>query len=296
MYHKLLTQWFIWIAIGSFGALPSFCHAQANRNATHDFYNSNMPPGAIGRMQFQSQFPSSGYTQPFKLIVPKGCVISQAVPSGFGTASASPFVVGLQVSEAYRFKISDIPLMGNLALYPTIEVIDRLHPPAGQKWKYPVPVEFSIEDLKLAAQGNLVTRVVYLEQPREALAGPATPAEEQPYFDVGPKEDPLKVADYLGRAIAVVHIGSRQPDPNGDDDFYLYSPPVEAAGMSFAPKRQGLFSVSPVGFDAPIPTRPASRESFEDRFGRGPRQRKTAPGKVPAFNLTPSDLQSAIGP
>jgi hypothetical protein len=194
-------------------------------------------------------------------------------------------------------KISDIPLMGNLALYPTVEILDRLHPPVGQEWHYPIPIEFSLEDLKLAADGNLVTRVVYLEQPRDTLVGPATPDDPQPYFNVGSREDPLKVADYLGRAVAIVHIGSRQPDPTGDDEFFVGESPVPApaiGALQLGARPQTHARAAQVSYDAPAAARPVARSYPRTTIPSSRRRSKSKPSKVPAFNLMQSNLLESL--
>ena len=49
--------------------------------------------------------------------------------------------------------------------YPSIELIDRLHPPTGREEDFPIDFAFTIEEFDWAANGRLVTKVDALEQP-----------------------------------------------------------------------------------------------------------------------------------
>ena len=74
-----------------------------------------------------------------------------------------------------------------------------------------MPVELTEEDLKLALAGKFVTRVIYLEDPRNALPVRDDP-QEQTWFEAAPGQDPLAVADGLGRPVAILRMGGRLPD------------------------------------------------------------------------------------
>ncbi len=165
--------------------------------------------------------------------------------------------------------------MESVELYPTVELIDRLHPPANRKYAHPIPIEFTIEDLRLAAAGNFITRVVYVEDPATAIPVTQQPDAVQPYFNIPAGEDALQVADALGRAVAIVRLGSRGPDASGHDpEFYLGGPPVEefqgrqrrtAATVGpipgVAPVRQAMAIGRTTAL--PVPFQPASRQLIE---------------------------------
>src|SRR5690606_36649094 len=104
---------------------------------------------------------------------------------------------------------------------PTIELVDRLHPPKGQEVRFAIPIEFSQEDLELALEGKYVTRVVYLEDPNNALPyGQKEIGDE--WYDVLPSEDPLEVPDRIGRPMAIIRTGGRLPeDAVGKDPSFL---------------------------------------------------------------------------
>ena len=207
----------------------------ARRPVAHYAYRSNQPTGSIGAMQVARGVAPAGYVQPVKVVVPEGAIVEVA---GEGTAfSGAPnqLLLGLIVGQPYRFKVSSIPRNLGQPIYPSIELIGRLHPPEGERDRFPIPVEFAQEDLELAIQGHMVIRVVYLENPNAAF--PEREHDEQRYLDVLPAEDPLQIADELGRPMAIVRIGSRVPlNGEGCSEFYFGSPHVEWIGE--APMRE----------------------------------------------------------
>lgn len=197
--------------------------AQVGAHYRHD---TEMPPGAIGREQLARGGPMAGYWQPVEIVLPDGGSVSFEVEGQFSPPQAGSAKVALQIGYAYRLKVTGIPLRPGEELYPTIELTSRLYPPAGQEWNFPVPIHLTVEELELALEGNFVTRVVYLEDPNQAL-----PVQDRPdfqrYFEIAPTQEPLETADRLGRPMAVLRIGSRMPqvDPRALMPGVL-SPPI----------------------------------------------------------------------
>ncbi len=133
---------------------------------------------------------------------------------------------GLLIGAVYRLRVTNIPLQEGFEVYPTVEVIDRTYPPRGKEFKFPIPVELTQEELEMALSGKFVTRVIYLEDP-ETAAPVARQGNEQAYFEVQRDENPLDVADSLGRPVAILRMGARVPSAEGPDQAFLYgSPPL----------------------------------------------------------------------
>src|SRR5690606_24222033 len=76
--------------------------------------------------------------------------------------------------------------------------------------RYPIPINLELDDLLAALSGQLVTRVIYLEDATSALPVATTPESPQA-LDVAAYQDPLHIADTLGRPVAIVRIGSPTP-------------------------------------------------------------------------------------
>ena len=133
-------------------------------------------------------------------------------------------MVGLAIGPVYRFKVTEIPDHPGLEVFPTVEVVDRLYPPPGQRLRFPVPVELTLDELLLAAEGRFITRVIYLEDP---LLAPAIAGDdqEQPWIEARPGEDPLVMADHLGRPMAILRLGGRVPANQQPDPAFVYGSP-----------------------------------------------------------------------
>jgi hypothetical protein len=179
----------------------------------HYIYRADFPPGVIGNRQLQRSPHLPGYFQPVEIRAPGGTLVSLAGEAGFEEPVSNAVLAGMLIGPVYRCKVINIPRLTGVEIYPTIEVIDRLYPPPGQAVRYPIPIELQQDELEAAASGQFVTRVIYLEQPDLAL-----PVQDrkgaQRVFEVNPIDDPLEVADRLGRPMAILRMGSRIPDEN----------------------------------------------------------------------------------
>lgn len=138
---------------------------------------------------------------------------------------AAPASAAVVVGGVYRFKISQLPDFPGVELYPTVELLDRLHPPRGRETEFPMPVEFTRDEIRLALEGRLITKVLYLEQPNRAA--PARNAQADRTLIVGPTENALALADREGRPMAIVRLGGRVPfEGAADPGFYGNGAPI----------------------------------------------------------------------
>ena len=172
-----------------------------------------------------------------------------AVDGGFDRSQPAPRCLGMLVGPLYRFRVMNIPFAPGVEVFPTVEIVDRLYPPPGQELRFPIPVELTAEELQMAADGKFVTRVIYVENPHEAV--PVGQEEEhQSWFDVGPGKSPLEVASNLGRPVAVLRLGGRMPDPGAgvDTAFLCGCPPLVSFAKNEMPEKEssGHKDVRPV--------------------------------------------------
>jgi len=168
--------------------------------------------------------PLLGFCQPVEIRAPQGARIAPAAGSSFMEGKQDRLLVGLPIGPVYRFKVTEIPDHPGLELFPTVELVDRMYPPPGQSLRFPVPVELTLNELLLAAEGRFITRIVYLEDPQLAPAI-AYDSDEQPWLEARPGEDPLVTADLLGRPMAIVRLGGRVPGNNQPNPAFLYGAP-----------------------------------------------------------------------
>jgi len=200
--------------------------ALGQREVVHWNHAGAMPPGAIGRQRLARGGPLSGFCQPVAIRAAHAVRIAPAVGSGFGESQANELMVGLQIGPVYRFRITHIPEHPGVEVFPTIELVDRLYPPPGQSLRFPIPIELTREELVMAAEGRFITRVIYLENP---LLAPAIARKDQtqPWVEARPGDDPLVVADRIGRPMAILRMGGRVPTAEIPDNGFLYgAPPV----------------------------------------------------------------------
>jgi uncharacterized repeat protein (TIGR01451 family) len=218
----LLTCATIWTAL----AIANL--AQAQQPLLRLNHTADAPPGQVGMEQVMINPALYGYFQPVEFIGPEGAKIAMHVDGDYSASSETRVKVGLLVGQVYRFKVTEIAEREGMELYPTIELINRLYPPAGLMEKFPVPVHLTKEDLHAVLDGGFLVRVIYLEDPKLALPVAET-KDFQNVLDVDSFQDPLKTADRLGRPMAILRIGTRIPDANdamGAQGFEYQSPPV----------------------------------------------------------------------
>jgi hypothetical protein len=189
----------------------------------HRLYKSDMPPGQIGRTQLLKQ-GRAGYYQPVEVRGPKGSLVSLASEGDFLPAESNVAWGGMLIGEVYRVRIANIAEMEGTEVFPSIEVIDRLCPPPGQAARFPIPIEIEKDDLELAASGKYVMRIIYVEDPKQAVAIQDKP-DHQRVYEARPYEDPLAVADEIGRPVAILRMGSRTPDVDANTGKFLFDSP-----------------------------------------------------------------------
>ncbi len=211
--------------VGGYAPGSALPHPYPNGNVQRLFSGTDTP-GAVGAARLQRWGAVMGHFQPVAFRGPGSTQFSLATDGVFQPPADKPLLAGLLIGAVYRFKITSIPGYEGEELYPTVEVIDRTYPPESLAARFPVPINLDLDDLEDALQGRLVTRVVYLEDPDNAVPLAETP-ESSRAIDVPGNEDPLAVADVLGKPVAIVRIGSLTP-PSSETllpQFFLGYPP-----------------------------------------------------------------------
>jgi uncharacterized repeat protein (TIGR01451 family) len=126
-----------------------------------------------------------------------------------GRAFDAPVVVGLRPGYLYRLQLSHLPNRPGVSLYPTLEVRGSLClKPQLNAALYPAPVVISDAEIESVLAGNLVSKVVYLEDPERAM--PALVPPDQPIeSDLLPGRDLLAEARDRGRPMLIIRMGGR---------------------------------------------------------------------------------------
>lgn len=242
--QALRTNWFLklMMVFTVSHLVTLFCinavHAQSIPASSNYLLSSDLPPGAVAAAQSNRRPPIHGYFQPVQISGPQGLSIALAQDGQFLPLLEAPVRAAFMVGHVYRIKVSGIPQYEGEELFPTIEVIDRLYAPVGREHRFPIPIVLEEDDLRAALRGELVTRVIYLEDSEIAEPVADSPGDQR-VTEVAGTEDPLQAADQLGRPVAIVRIGSRTPNLGGDLTDFLYGCPPWST-IKPIPERQKL--------------------------------------------------------
>jgi uncharacterized repeat protein (TIGR01451 family) len=149
----------------------------------------------------------------------------------------------LAVGHTYRVRLSDMPEFPGIELFPSIEMLDRLHPPLGHADTFPIPLTFTIEELEAVVEGRMLTKVVYLEQPQFAL--PFELTTDTAVRGVSAQSNLIEEADKAGRPLALIRLGGRLPTKSHThSSFYGSGAPVQASNTKANPDRGVRSAVS----------------------------------------------------
>jgi hypothetical protein len=201
-------------------------------------YSQITPPGVTAYHLQQLRPSECYYTQPIRIELPGSGSMGVFVPgsSAYGGAALqsltlsanNSYQIAVGVGHTYRMRIADMQISPGAELYPSIEALDRLHPPAALKHDFPIPVVITEKEIEHALAGKLVTKVIYLEQPQ--LAAPRSLDETDTYRTVTlpNRTNLLAEADLRGRPLLILRLGSRRPAPNSNNaGFFGNGGPVE---------------------------------------------------------------------
>lgn len=202
--------------------------------AYHQPFSQHTPPGQLAGLFNHNRQYDPAWRQPLEVDVAGGGDVEIYQGTASINAGQSPAVVACGVGHLYRLKISNLPGLPGLEVFPTVELLDRLHPPTGREVEFAIPILITEADIRRATAGNLVTRVIYLEQPQ--LAQQIDPLRREVPQAVLPTTNALQEADRLGRAMAIIRIGGRRISPSAPPMFFGTGGPVELPEPSVAPQ------------------------------------------------------------
>lgn len=196
--------------------------------------NQMTPPGTHAQWAMNAGHIAAMPLQPIRVSLPEEGQVTFFESWDRPAELPAPAQAGLAVGRMYRLKITGMADFPGVEFYPSIEMIDRLHPPAGREEEFPINFEFTAEEFDWAAKGRLVTKVIYLEQPNRV---PTALLEQSPrILTIEPSRNVLAEADALGRPVAIVRLGGRTPDPNRPDPgFFGPGGPVRPTKIAPAP-------------------------------------------------------------
>lgn len=165
--------------------------------------------------------PCQEYVQPVRIELPsRGLVTFYNGSPEAAILTQAPSQAGMFVGQTYRVRISGMPEFPGVELFPSIELLDRLHPPAGREHEFPIPIQLTEEEIATALDDQLVTKVVYLEQPQLAQPKPVDALIN--VVDLPASDNLLMAAGQRGRAMAIIRIGGRVPSLQDPQDRHFF--------------------------------------------------------------------------
>ncbi len=189
----------------------------------HPLLRGSDAPGVLAFKRLVVEPGIGNHDQCVRIIVPEGGQISSWQNGHYSDFNGVGSLLGMRVGPVYLMQV-EVVLKGlQQSVYPTVEMLDRLYPPPGLETLHPVKLVITNGDIENALTSGLVTKVIYLENPDTALPY-RQQFDHQAEIDVGPGQDPFAVADRLGRPMAILRIGSRQPVSGESESLYQYGP------------------------------------------------------------------------
>ncbi len=186
------------------------CCETSQAQNTREFVRDNMVPGRASQIRLFGNPRLAQRLQPVRISSPQGSELSIVSNGSFIGTSASDYSTGMRVGSLYRFRLSTVSEQRAVELYPSIELLDVLHPPKGLENQFPIPVTISESDIRHAVAGRMVSKVIYLEDPETSLPRTTAPGS-QATIDISGADDAVRAAESLGRPMAILRIGSRVP-------------------------------------------------------------------------------------
>ena len=233
--------------------------------------------------------PVQGYYQPVLVTGPRGVNISMTYQGEFTPLKPMPNIVGLLIGQVYRMRITNFPVLDaqGAELFPTLEIIDRIYAPKGKEVQNPIVVEISLEDIKEALRGNLVTRVIYLEDPNNPIPTVNPPNGYQSTLNIPADADPVAVADTMGRPVAIMRLGGRMPIRTSEgllsEEFQFGSPSFIDYNTNVPSTRKSTTTFAPA--------KPAATQTPDAKAQKPAEEQPEAPEKQPENNDGFDDIE-----
>ena len=225
------TTWFTRMVTAT-GFLIAIGTMLTQANAQQRYYplDQTTPPGVYGNWSTYQNSARPNALQPVKIELPgTGQVTFFSHARSKPLVAAAPAQAAIALGHTYRLQLSQLEDYPGVELYPTIELVDVLHPPAGQEDQFPIPVTITEEEIDQAMSGQLVTKVIYLEPAAEA--NPLLLDRKNPTITVPPQENVIKQADLRGRPMLILRLGSRTPVVNEDPAFFGNGAPLSPTAL-----------------------------------------------------------------
>ncbi len=206
-------------------------------HGNYGLMRGNSPPGIAAQTKVLSNPSLAMVMQPVRLVTPDGIQLAVGGGGAFTAVADSKVTVNLAIGPVYRFQLSQIPNEGLKQLYPSVELLGRLHPPQGLELDFPIEIVIDKEDIDHALEGRMVTKVIYLEDSQVAMPHRHQQGK-QPVLDISSREDPMRAAETMGRPLAILRLGSRVPTLDASDSGFGFHSPMPVILPEASPQNE----------------------------------------------------------
>ncbi len=187
------------------------------------------PGGPGGGIRFSAQRTQIRFTRPTGMKVAWFAQGPDGRPTFSNVPLEAPARYNFTQGAIYKLKISGVEGRPGLEVYPTMEVV-----PANPKTEAflahsAVPLEFTQDDFKQIAEGNYVTKVIYLPDPQfQDVAGSGT--DEIVSTRLEPGADPIQEALRRGSILVIIRMGNVDEEAPNTPPLNAGAPAGPAAG------------------------------------------------------------------
>lgn len=174
------------------------------------------PPGAVaavGALVPPFRAPATNQRTSVRFTGPAGMKITWQLPTGGfndeGSGLTAPKEYNFVQGQVYRLRLTQVlPNFPGRTFYPTLEVAPATPRTTTFLAHASVPLTFTDEDFRQAADGNLVVKVIYLPDPTFQDFAAVAGAEEIVSTRLEPGADPVAEAQRRGTILAVIRLGN----------------------------------------------------------------------------------------
>jgi uncharacterized repeat protein (TIGR01451 family) len=126
-----------------------------------------------------------------------------------GRGFDAPVLVGMRPGYVYRVRLDNIPGHPGVSIFPTLEIRGSLKlSPKLNAASYPAPVVLTEADIDSVLAGNMICKVIYLENPDRATPA-MTPPSQPMELNLPPGSDLMLEAFDRGRPMLILRLGGR---------------------------------------------------------------------------------------
>jgi hypothetical protein len=212
------------------------------------------PPGAVaavGALVPPFRAPATNQRTSVRFTGPAGMRITWQLPTGGfndeNSGLTAPKEYNFLQGQVYRLRLTQVlPNFPGRSFYPTLEIAPGTPRTVTFLAHASVPLTFTDEDFRQAADGNLVVKVIYLPDPTFQDFAAVAGAEEIVSTRLEPGADPVAEAQRRGTILAVIRLGNIDLENRSSPAMTA----IPGSGMGPPP---GVMMTAPPAGPAPVP-------------------------------------------